>query len=436
MRLSIFGVGYVGAVSAACLARDGHNVIAVDVNAEKVENLNRGVAPVIENGLKDVIEAVVAQHLLRATTNVSDAVKHSEVCLICVGTPSTPTGELDTTQVERCASQIGEALRQCADRKVIAVRSTILPGTTDSIVRPILEAASGKRAGIDFDLVMHPEFLREGVALDDYVRPAKTVIGEHTPGSGQKVADLYAAVNAPLIRVPLAAAEMIKYVDNVWHALKVGFANEIGSLCKQLELDSHVVMDAFCADTKLNISTAYLRPGYAFGGSCLPKDVRALNARLRQVGLDAPIIGSINPSNLAHMQRGLELVLSKGLRKVGVLGLAFKAGTDDLRESPIVELIERLIGKGCKIKIYDESVHLSSLIGSNKEQLLRRLPHIAELMTDEPDELIESSELLIVGNGDPKHKDILIRKRPDQTVIDLVRIRSDINCAGYTGICW
>ncbi len=336
MRISVFGLGYVGAVSAGCLAHDGHQVIGVDPNENKVTLINRGLAPIIENDIGGIIKNSVQTGRLTATTFVVDAVRDTDISLICVGTPSQLNGNLDLSYVRRVCEEIGEALKEKPDFHVVVARSTMLPGSMRDVVIPTLESASGKRSGMDFGICNNPEFLREGTAVYDYYNPPKTVIGETDARAGDLLVKLYEHMSAPLIRTDVETAEMVKYTDNTWHALKVSFANEIGNLCKALGIDGHQVMDIFCQDTKLNLSPYYMKPGFAFGGSCLPKDVRALSYKARSLDLELPVLNSILPSNKRQVEKGIKMIVDKGKRKVGVLGFSFKAGTDDLRESPLV----------------------------------------------------------------------------------------------------
>ena len=437
MRLGVFGLGYVGSVAAACLAADGHRVIGVDSNTAKVELVNAGRSPVVESGLEDLIRSGIASGHLSATLSVEAAVLAADLSLICVGTPSSANGSLNFDYVRDVCAQIGSALRHNPAFHTIVVRSTVLPGTVRDVVIPALERASGKQLGQGFAVCFNPEFLRESTAVDDYHRPPKTVIGESAPGAGDAVAALYAGLDAPLLRTSIEAAEMVKYVDNTWHALKVGFANEIGAVCKALGIDGRGVMEIFCQDTKLNLSPYYLRPGFSFGGSCLPKDVRALRHRVRTLDLDAPILNAILPSNQAHFERGYALVARLGRRRVGVLGLSFKAGTDDLRESPMVDLIERLLGKGYSVRVYDSSVNLARLVGANKDYIVAHVPHIAELMVDSIGEVIDHAEVLVIGNSAAEFRQLVAQLPADKTVIDLVGIERDCVTDGrYEGICW
>ncbi len=437
MNISIFGLGYVGAVSAGCLANDGHRVIGVDTNATKVKLINEGVSPIVEKDIGDIIATCVRDGRLTATTNVAEAVNNSDISLICVGTPSQLNGSLDLTYVRRVCEEIGAAIAQKTSFHIVVARSTMLPGTMKDIVIPTLEASSGKTAGVDFGVCNNPEFLREGTAVHDYYQPPKTVIGETDSRSGAILAEIYANMDAPLIRTDVASAEMVKYTDNVWHALKVGFANEIGNICKSLDIDGHKVMDIFCHDHKLNLSSYYLKPGFAFGGSCLPKDVRALTYKAKTLDVDTPILNSILPGNNLQVQRGIKMLTEHGKRKIGVLGFSFKAGTDDLRESPVVEVIETLIGKGYDLRLYDKNVSMASITGSNRDYILNHIPHISRLMVDDIDDILAHAEVILIGNDAVEFRDILSKLQPHQIVVDFVRITTGRSEAGrYQGICW
>jgi len=436
MRISIFGLGYVGAVSAGCLANDGHVVIGVDPNEAKVALINGGSAPIIEHEIGEIIKASVQTGHLTATTIVVDAVRDTDISLICVGTPSQPNGNLDLSYVRRVCEEIGEALKDKDGFHVVVARSTMLPGSMRDIVIPTLELGSGKRAGIDFGVCNNPEFLREGTAVYDYYNPPKTVIGETDARAGDLLVKLYENMSAPLVRTDVETAEMVKYTDNTWHALKVSFANEIGNLCKAVGIDGHQVMDIFCQDTKLNLSPYYMKPGFAFGGSCLPKDVRALNYKARSLDLELPVLNSILPSNKRQVEKGIKMIVDKGKRKVGILGFSFKAGTDDLRESPLVEVIEHLVGKGYELRLYDRNVNLAALTGANKDYILNHIPHISRLMVETKEEVLDFAETLLVGNGAPEFHDVLEQTRPDQTVVDFVRIGTNVSSVTYDGICW
>jgi len=437
MRIAVFGLGYVGAVSAACLAGEGHAVIGVDPNDTKVGLINAGQPPIIEKDLGEIIRTTVTDGRLRAITDAAGAIAESDLSLICVGTPSAANGSLDLRFVDIVCNEIGAALKLKTDYHTVVIRSTILPGTMRNLVIPALETASGKRAGKDFGLCNNPEFLREGTAVFDYHNPPKTVIGAADSRSADALRDLYAGLPGPMIVTTIETAEMVKYVDNVWHALKVTFANEIGAICKPLEVDSHVVMDIFCQDTKLNISPYYLRPGFAFGGSCLPKDVRALTYHAKRLDLSLPVLESIMDSNRIQIDRAFDLIVGHKKKRIGILGFSFKAGTDDLRDSPIVELAERLIGKGYDLRLYDKNVSLAKLVGANREYILDHIPHIAGLMVDSAAQLLEHAEILIVGNGAAEFADLVSARNPEQRVIDLVRIGDETSAAdGYEGIAW
>jgi GDP-mannose 6-dehydrogenase len=436
VRVSVFGLGYVGSVSAACLARD-HEVIGVDPNTVKVDLINNGQSPIIEKGLGELVAKAVSSKRLRATSSALEAISATDLSLLCVGTPSRPNGSLDLQYLERVCREIGEVLAAQSDFHIVVVRSTVLPGTMQGMVIPTLEAASGKKAGDDFGVCSNPEFLREGSAVYDYDHPPKTVIGQVDRVSGQKLASLYEKLEAPVIVTDIGTAEMVKYVDNVWHALKVDFANEIGNLCKSVDLDGHRVMEIFCKDTKLNLSPYYLKPGFAFGGSCLPKDVRALTYCAKTLDLDLPILNSILRSNDSQVERGIEMVMNATGRRVGVLGFSFKAGTDDLRESPIVRLVETLLGKGYDLRLYDRNVSLARLTGANKAYIDEHIPHLTRLIVESIDELLAHAETIVVGNGDPEFAEAVNRARADQVVVDLVRVTPDgAGIADYRGICW
>ena len=437
MRISVLGLGYVGTVAAGCLAQQGHEVLGVDPEQRKVDLINAGKSPIIEKDIGRIIELQVAAGRLAATNDAVDAVQRSDLVLVCVGTPSLRNGDIDLKYVRRVCEQIGEAMRQDAGAPAIVIRSTMLPGTMREVVIPALEASSGRRAGVEFGLCINPEFLREGSAVNDYFNPPKTVIGEFNPASGDLLASLYAHLDAPLVRTDIETAEMVKYTDNAWHALKVGFANEIGNVCKGLDVDGHRVMDIFCKDTKLNLSPVYLKPGFAFGGSCLPKDLRALLYRAKTLDVSVPILASILPSNEQQIERGVRAVVERGSKNVGVLGFSFKAGTDDLRESPVVELTERLLGKGCDLRIYDSNVSLARIHGANRDYILNHIPHISRLMVSSIDQVMTHAETIVIGNAAPEFADVPKRLTNNQTVIDLVRISDSRSVSGvYEGICW
>jgi len=436
MKLSVFGIGYVGCVSAACFAKEGHEVIGVDVNPTKVAIINGGDSPIVEPGIGELIKEAVASSRLRATTNSSEAVQNSEISLVCVGTPGNQNGSLDLRYVSRVCEEIGAALRTKADRHVVVMRSTMLPGTIESVVIPVMEEASGKKVGNGFSVCLNPEFLREGTSLKDFYGPPFTLIGADDPAAAAAVRDLYQGIDAPLFETALKTAEMIKYVCNSFHALKVSFANEVGNICKALEIDSHAVMDIFCQDTKLNLSPYYLKPGFAFGGSCLPKDLRAINYKARELDVEVPLLGAILPSNRLQVERAIEMVVATGKKRIGVLGFSFKAGTDDLRESPLVTVIETLIGKGYKLALYDRNVSLARLVGANREYIEREIPHISELMCSTIEEVWEQSDVIVIGNKSAEFREIESKLISGKTVIDLVRLFAKTSEKDYHGICW
>ncbi|GAA2539105.1 nucleotide sugar dehydrogenase [Mycolicibacterium diernhoferi] len=437
-RVAVFGLGYVGSVSAACLALRGHSVIGVDVNREKVEMINRGRGPVVEDGLDDLVFSQVVSGRLCATTDAARAVANTDIALVCVGTPSAPNGSLLTTFLEHVSEEIGAALVGRTERYTVVIRSTMLPSTCEQIVLPRLQSASGLRAGEDFGLAVNPEFLREGCSIDDFFEPPKIVVGQFDAASGDTVADLYRGLPGPVFRVPIAVAEMTKYADNGFHALKTGFANEIGAVCKALGLDSHAVMDIFTADTKLNISSAYLRPGFAFGGSCLPKDLRALVHHARRSEVPVPILESVGMSNDGQIDRAFKIIESTGKRRVGLLGLAFKTGTDDLRESPLVALAERLLGRGFELLIYDRQVAVPRLLGANRVYVEQRIPHLSRFIADSPEDVVNHAEVCVVGSADSEAIAAL-RNVDGRIVLDLVRFPGSVDCQGdprYIGISW
>jgi GDP-mannose 6-dehydrogenase len=436
--VSVFGLGYVGCVTAACLADRGHRVVGVDVSETKVYLLASGSATIVEEGIAELVRQGHQSGRIRATTSVDDAIVATNISLICVGTPSQPNGNLDLSYVERVCVQIGEALRKKSGRHTVVIRSTVFPGTTSTVARQALERASGKVAGRDFGLSMNPEFLREGSSIRDFNHPPFTIIGASDEQTGRDVAALYDGIDAPLHVVDIGVAEMLKYACNAYHGLKVGFANEIGNVCKALGVDSHEVMRLFVQDTKLNVSKAYLMPGFAFGGSCLPKDLRAITYRARQLDVPTPILSATLESNEAQIGRAFDMVLAAGKRRVGVLGLAFKEGTDDLRESPMVTLVERLIGKGMSVMIYDREVSQAKLIGSNKDYIEREIPHVWSLFRPSIRDVLENADTIIIGNGSAEFRSLEPQLRPGHVVIDLVRAfgsrRSD--GSSYEGICW
>jgi GDP-mannose 6-dehydrogenase len=439
MNVSVFGLGYVGSVSAASFAADGHTVVGVDVNPDKVTSLNEGRSPIVEKGLDELIRDNAASGRLRATTSTKEAVDATDLSLICVGTPSRRNGSLDLAYLERVCEQIGKALADKPAYHVVVVRSTVLPGTTHEVVIPALEKTSGKTYGSGFGVTVNPEFLREGTAIKDFRQPPMTLVGHNYRSDAQPTEALYTKVDAPLVNTSIRTAEMIKYASNTWHALKVTFANEVGNLCKRLDIDSHDVMDIFCRDEKLNLSSYYMKPGFAFGGSCLPKDVRAMQYRAKEVDLEMPVIQAILGSNELQIKHAVDMVVDTGKKRVGLLGFSFKAGTDDLRESPIVILAEALLGKGYSLRIYDRNVSIARLVGANKEYINKQIPHLSSLLSESIDEVIEKSDVIVVGNGSPEFAEALKNTRPGQVVIDLFRVKGVAKeeiPADYTGICW
>jgi GDP-mannose 6-dehydrogenase len=438
MRVSIFGLGYVGAVSAACLAKEGHTVIGVDVDPHKLDLIRRGKAPIVEANLEAYLTQAVELGRLTVTDDPTEAVHNTEISLLCVGTPSKENGDLRTDYLERVARHIGEALITKRDYHLVVIRSTILPGTAEEVVLPVLEESSGKRVNEHFGLAVNPEFLREGTAIADFYDPPFTVVGALREEDAETVAALYESVKAPLFLVSVRTAEMIKYACNAFHALKITFANELGILCKAEGVDSHEVMRIFCADTKLNISCKYLTPGFAFGGSCLPKDLRALTYRARANDLELPMLEAILPSNRRQIEEVVKRIVRMRKRKVGLFGLSFKPGTDDLRESPLVELAEQLIGKGYRLLIHDPNVSYAALYGSNKAFIEREIPHIREILCEHAHEVVRHAEVLVIGHLDPEAREVVLAEhRENQVIVDLARALTPEALRGhYVGLYW
>ena len=430
-------MGYVGAVSAACFAREGHDVVGVDINSTKVEIINSGNSPIVEYGISELINEMVAEKRLRSTVDVTDAITNSDLSLICVGTPSNDNGSLKLDYVRRVCQEIGEAISTKSGRHIVVVRSTMLPGTIENVVKPTLEEFSRKQSGRDFDVCINPEFLREGTSIKDFYAPPFTLIGADSDEAGAALRSLYSKIDAPVYMTSVRAAEMVKYACNCFHGLKVSFANEIGNICKELSIDSHEVMDIFCKDTKLNLSPYYLMPGFAFGGSCLPKDLRALQYKAKELDVKVPVLDAALASNLLQVERAIQMVVGTGKKRVGILGFAFKAGTDDLRESPVVTVIERLVGKGYEVKLYDHKVSVAKLVGANREYIEHEIPHISRLMADDVDEVLEHSQVILIGNRSEEFSSIETKLTSEQIVIDLVRIfGSRTSDENYQGICW
>lgn len=438
MRISVFGLGYVGCVSAACFSEAGHEVIGIDLNPLKVEIINAGRSPIVEPGIEKLIAQNRKNKRLSATDDVAQAIAGSDLSLVCVGTPGSASGSLDLSHVKHVAQEIGSALALKTSYHVVAFRSTMLPGTMDETVRPNLEAKSGKKAGKDFGMAVNPEFLREGTSIHDFENPPFTLIGTDDERSRKAMSEIYANVKAPILHLKLREAEMVKYSCNAFHALKVSFANEIGVICKKLEIDSHKVMEVFCKDQKLNLSSYYLKPGFAFGGSCLPKDLRALTYSAKRLDLEAPLLNAILPSNRLQIERVVDMVLATGKRNVAVLGLSFKSGTDDLRESPTVTLIESLIGKGLKLMIHDREVEMARVFGANKDFIEHKIPHISSLLSKDLGEILAQSEVIVIAKNEPEYRVLYsdAKQSKKHTLIDLVRISEDMSHEGYQGICW
>ena len=439
LSISIFGLGYVGSVSAACFAAMGHRVIGVDVNAAKVSMFESGRSPIIEQRMAELVAEGTKSCRLHATSDANAAVLGSEISFVCVGTPSLPNGKLDLSHVEKVAHEIGAALKQKKGEHLFVLRSTVLPGTMESVVVPIVERASGRRAGIDFSVCYNPEFMREGSAVSDFLEPPCTVLGAADRQGLAPLHEVYGRVGGRIFETTIMVAEMVKYLSNAFHAVKVTFANEVGTLCKSLGVDAQAVTEIFVSDSRLNISPAYLSPGFAFGGSCLPKDVRALTYRARELDLRLPLLESLLASNREHVERALEAILRTKKRKVAQLGLSFKAGTDDLRESPQVQLIKRLLGEGCQVRVWDREVELGRLAGSNRQYIEEVIPHIGSLLSGDLPSVVGEAEVVIIGNKSVDKAELLPCLRPDHIVIDLVNLdhsRRPQGIGSYEGICW
>jgi GDP-mannose 6-dehydrogenase len=438
MRISIFGLGYVGTVSAACLARDGHHVIGVDIDASKLGMLRDGRSPIIETGVRELVAEVVASGRIEVTDDVAAAVHGSELSFVCVGTPARPNGSQDLRALERLGVELGRALATKPTPHVIVVRSTVLPGTVDGVFAPLVETHSGRRCGDGFDICFQPEFLREGTSIRDYDAPPLTVIGAESDRPVRQLRELFGKLPCAFVVCGVRTAEMLKYACNAFHALKISFANEIGRICQALEVDAHAVMDLVCLDTQLNISAAYLRPGFAFGGSCLPKDLRALLYAAARHDVDVPVLSGVRESNETHLRHGIDTVLATGATSVGMLGLSFKSGTDDLRDSPLVAMAEHFLGKGLKVRIYDPEVNVSRLVGANRRYIDQSIPHIGLLMCAEPGPVIDESDVLVVGLRTPAVlRELVARCREDQIIVDLVQLPNREELRGqYRGVCW
>jgi len=434
--IAIFGLGYVGCISVAGLAKLGHRVIGVDIEPHKAELINQGRPTIIEKDIESLMEEQHKAGRISAVTDVAAALSEASISMICVGTPSATDGNPDLQSIWNVTKQIGECLRGKDGFHIIAVRSTVPPSTYRH-VEEIISSSSHKIAEQDFAVVSNPEFLREGSGVYDYFHPSYTVLGTQNPQALAVLRSIYSAIEAPIVEVQREVAEMTKYVSNSYHALKIVFANEIGAICRELGIDSHEVIKLFCQDHILNISPAYLRPGFAFGGSCLPKDLRAINTMARSFNMDVPVLAAIAHSNALHVDRALNMVAASGKKRIGVLGLAFKTGTDDLRESPVVELLERLLGKGYELTIHDQNVIVSMLVGANKRYIESRFPHLAQLLVEKLDDVRRSAEVVIVTQRTPAYQKFVQEILPTKKVIDLVRIFDQLpDSDNYQGIGW
>ncbi len=435
MNISIFGLGYVGCVATGCLAQQGHRVVGVDPQPSKVDFINQGKPTIIEEGITEILAREHAAGRVSATRSVADAIAQTEVSFICVGTPPTATGHLDLTAIEKVAEEIGTALKQKSARHVIAVRSTVLPGTREKVMA-IIARSSGRQADVDFAVVSNPEFLREGTSVKDFLKPPYTLLGSNCAWATEVMRAVYQGIDAAFITTEPRVAELMKYVCNSFHALKIVFANEVGNICKKLEIDSHQLMEVFCQDTKLNISKAYLKPGFAYGGSCLPKDLRALRTIAHDHYLQTPVLESIERSNEFQKELVFQRIMQYGVQNIGFIGLAFKAGTDDLRDSPILDVIERLLGKGFNLRIFDPHVHVSQLTGANRDYILKKIPFISRFITDDLPATITNSELLVIVNKGPEIEQAL-PSLAGKTVYDLTGLRAaDTKGIEYSGIAW
>ncbi len=437
-RISIFGLGYVGAVSLACLARDGHEVTGVDIDPTKLSLLQSGQAPIVEAGIQELTRAVMRGGSVHVTENVRHAVLTTDISFVCVGTPAARNGSQDLGAITRIASQLGAALREKDTRHVIVIRSTVQPGTVEGVIQPAIEEASGLKAGRDFSLCFQPEFLREGTSIRDYDNPPFTVVGSTDDYGFEMLQSVFGELPCEFVRTSIRTAEMLKYACNAFHALKITFANEVGRIAQPLGVDPHEVMKLLCMDRQLNISSAYLRPGFAFGGSCLPKDLKALCHSAKVNDVEVPMLSSILASNSAHIDMAVDRILASGKRRVGLIGLSFKPGTDDLRESPLVIMAERFIGKGLQLQVFDPQVNVARLIGANRRYIEESIPHIASMMTTDLDELVRESDVLVVAMKNASVLDVLENHtRPDQLLLDIAGLPDPTaQRANYQGVCW
>lgn len=436
MNLSIFGLGYVGAVSAACFSKLGHKVIGVDLDSNKINLINDGKSPIIEQDLDEYMKDGVKNKLIEATKDAEYAVEKSDVSIICVGTPSQINGSIDLSYIYNVVEEIGSLLKRKNTFHSVVIRSTVIPGTIENCVS-IIENVSGKKHCKDFGVASNPEFLREGTAIKDFWNPPYTIIGTDSEKSIKVLEELYEDIEGKIYCLKPKESEMIKYANNNFHAVKISFANEIGNICKELSIDGSVVMDIVAKDTKLNLSTYYLKPGFAYGGSCLPKDVRGLNYFARKQDLKTPLLNSLANSNEYQIKRGLEMIYKTNTKKIGFLGFAFKEGTDDLRESPVVTLIETLLGQGYDVRLYDKNVLLSKITGKNKSYLINHIPHIVNILKEKPEDVINESETIVIGNKSDDWNFLLDKEYKNKQIVDLVRIEDKkVSEENYGGICW
>lgn len=438
MKVSVFGLGYVGAVSCACLPELGHEVVGVDINPLKVELIASGQSPVVEEGIEELIAAAVKAGKLTATHDVAAAVRDTEISLISVATPALPNFMPDLTALDAVVGQIGAEIAKKDSQHTLVIRSTVAPGTTRARIAPLLEKAAGRKIGDRLSLVFNPEFLREGSSVSDFHNPPQTIVGSLDEAGVEVMKRLYTGVPGSFVAADVGVAESVKYLCNVFHALKIVFANEAGAVLKEAGLDSRDVLALFCEDKQLNISKAYLRPGFAFGGSCLPKEVKGFLTIARERGVDIPVLGSLLNSNDAHIGRAYDLIASAGRKPVALFGLAFKPGTDDLRDSPLVVLAERLLGKGFDLAIYDKFVKIARLLGKNKEYIDREIPHLDKLLQETPDAALARAEIVVVGHADAETRQRIIALAKGARVVDLNGY-ADLRAAGfaqYEGICW
>jgi GDP-mannose 6-dehydrogenase len=436
-KVSIFGIGYVGAVSAACLAADGNTIVAVDNLQAKVDCINEGRSTIIEAGLEELIAKCVAAGTLRATTDILDAIAETEVSLICVGTPSASDGSIGTSYIEAVCEEIGMALQAKSSFHSVIIRSTLVPGTMERLCIPILEAASGLKAGIDFGVGYYPEFLREGTAIKDYYDPGLIVFGALDKETELALRMLNNDMPVPCHVVSLSTAEAVKYANNAWRAVKITFANEIGNIAKACGIDGQNVMELICKDTRVNISPAFMRPGFAFGGSCLPKDLRALTHLAKTKSVSTPLMTAVLRANADQIDRAETMVEQLGTGNIGLVGVSFKPGTDDLRESPLAELAKRLLSKGYGLKIYDPNVRAARRKQTEGYHSDDFIPDLSERLVGNIDELIDGADMILVGNKYDETIESLDDPAMLKPVIDLTRInRAKITGGQYHGICW